>query len=273
MGERSIDVFIDETGHPGMSTKHIEDRERYFALTALICLSRQTARTEAAIETIVADTFPSMQSNEILIRSVEIRNRRFPFGNLSAHDLHEFTERVYATILEYPKRYQILSVVIDKYEHGRRYVKPEDPYHLAFEFMLERLSYMSQTHDLERANVHIAPRGYKGREAPDRRLKAYENAVMRMGTDYVSASTLKAVASPSIFVRPIESRMIQLADLFSYNIWHAIRYTKPSYSYFIRTLPLLYRHRRSKQVMGSGLKMFPESLANMWAKKIPSGLR
>lgn len=184
--------------------------------------------------------------------SSKIRRREGPFGHLWLNDdkKTQFYENINNIIIS--TDFNILASVIDKGKLSNKYIRPEEPYNLAFKFIIERfLKFLAKKNKI--GVMIIESRNLK----ENSELLTLYHSYMINGTNYVSASQLRKYIKGMFFVPKWDSKGksytgVELADLCAYPLgtWYLGRKTKA-------TEIISQKLLNYPEYKGYGLKIFP----------------
>jgi hypothetical protein len=203
-------LFVDEVGHASMKASE-HPNERYLSLTGVIMrLQHEQESFGPALDALKNRIF---STREIVLHRTEIVYRRKPFDCLEDETLRsDFDNGVLELIAN--ASYRVVTVVIDKMEHKRRYlVWQAYPYHYCMTALLERYVLWLQSAD-SRGDVMAESRGKKDNK---KLVESYARLYQR-GTDYVSAKMFQQrLTTKELKIREKTANVagLQLADLIA----------------------------------------------------------
>ena len=151
-----------------------------------------------AVEQFKARYFDSHPDDPVILHRKELVNKKPPFAALNDPAVEaEFNRDMLQLLADLD--YVVITAVIDKLEHQRRYaVWRFDPYHYCLTVLVERYVYWLQARNGQ-GDVLAESRG--GKE--DRRLKDSFERLYESGTDYVK---------PELFARWLTSRQLKVKN-------------------------------------------------------------
>lgn len=186
----------------------------------------------------------------VCFHSREIRKNQYPFDNI---EHSSFKEDIANMIRDIPSR--VISCTIDKELLCNKYVNAFHPYHLAIEFILERLC-NRLNHTNQYGVIMLESRGYK----EDKFVLKHIVEVIENGSSknppshfrnlkgaYFNPKWWKGVENKASFV------ILELADLISYPIYKFVKNGTEDRAFKIIKSKLL----RNPVIEGWGLKIFP----------------
>jgi len=257
-----VHFYLDESGNPFLSLRTIQAGHRFFVLLA-ICVSPEVARDiELAVTEIAGLYSPSLPVGEVYIKSTRIRQKEYPFDQLEPQRLKSFTDDIYDILFAFQQETTLFAFIMDKQAHLDLYgIAARDPYLVAYTQLLERFAiFLGRRTQLIPASVYLDARDWKHHGKQDVRLQRLHTILQQVGSFYIDSRQFGRFTPEPHFIDSRASRLIQLADLCAYNLYHAWCYQKPDYPYFKIILPLFDKRPGTKQILGCGIKLFPESL-------------
>ena len=144
-----------------------------------------------------------------------MNKRPAPFDLLKNNDLRrQFDDLILSLIVNHP--YRVITAVIDKQEHKRRYaVWRFQPYHYCMTVILERYVRWLESTQLQAAgDVMAESRGKK----ENKQLEESYKRIYKYGTDFVHTRLFQRwLSSGEIKIRPKSDNVsgLQLADLIA----------------------------------------------------------
>lgn len=133
-------LYIDEVGNSDLGASN-NPNHRYLSLTGVI-FELDYVRTIVfpAVETLKEEFFESHPDDPLILHRKELVNKRHPFHLLRIPQVEQqFNNRLLALLRNLD--YIVITTVIDKLEHERRYsVWRYDPYHYCLAVLVERYS-------------------------------------------------------------------------------------------------------------------------------------
>lgn len=203
-------LFIDEVGHANMkSAEH--PNERYLSLTGVIMkIGYESADFAESLKKLKHDIFGT---TDIVLHRTDIVYKRPPFEALRDNDVEARFNRSALDLIA-NSSYRVITVVIDKFEHKRRYlVWQAYPYHYCMMAMLERYAlWLRQAGAV--GDVMAESRGKK----ENKMLSESYTRLYEKGTEYVSARTFQSSLSTKelkIREKLANTPGLQLADLIA----------------------------------------------------------
>jgi len=208
-------LYIDESGDHTHYLTSKEPAKIYLGITGVI-IEQEYYRTtfHPQLESLKQKHFPHSPDEPVILHRKDIINRSGSFWRL--RDLERdalFTEDLLKFLKE--QRYCIITVVVDKNSHVRRYGKSAyNPYHYCLMVMMERYCGYLSFHNAK-GDVMVESRG----QAEDRLLKAAYKNIYDNGTDYRDSEFFQGtLTSHEIKLKPKSKNILglQIADLIAY---------------------------------------------------------
>lgn len=238
-------VFVDESGDHGL--KSIDPNYPMFVLA--FCIFRKTEYATTLVSELKHFKFKHFGHDQVILHETDIRKDRGDFSILKTREkkeafLNELSDIVEAT------PFTFVATAVLKEKLLARYVKPDNPYHVALGFGLERVFFYLQSIGETGAKTHIVVE--KRGKQEDEELELEFRRVCD-GNNY------QGVALPFEIVfadKKSNSAGLQMADLLARPVGMKIlRPEQPNRAYDIIERKF-YRNERG-QYKGCGLKCFP----------------
>lgn len=212
-------MYIDEVGNSDMGAS-ADPNHRYLSLTGVIFeLDYVDQVVFPGVEDLKRRYFGSHPDDPVVLHRKELVNKKPPFEALrDAATEAAFNTELLGLIRDF--EYVVITAVIDKLEHQRRYtVWRFDPYHYCLTVLVER--YVMWLKDLNAVgDVMAESRG--GKE--DRRLKDSFERVYLKGSDYMKPELFAAhLTSHQLKVKSKSNNIagLQIADLIAHPSFRA----------------------------------------------------
>jgi hypothetical protein len=174
-------MYVDEVGNSDLGASN-NPNHRYLSLTGVIIELDHVERVvHPELEALKARYFSSHPDDPVILHRKELVNQAPPFAALKDPAVQaRFDADILALLLR--SDYTVITAVIDKLEHHRRYtVWRFDPYHYCLTAVVER--FVSWLKDKgSTGDVMAESRG--GKE--DRRLKDSFERLVEQGSEYVT---------------------------------------------------------------------------------------
>lgn len=128
-------VFIDESGSPSMGKIDPD----FPLLVLAFMIVRKDEYVQQVVPAVQAFKFQHFGHDQVILHEREIRRDFGSFAFLKTRALKQaFLDELTAIVEKVP--FHLVSVVIRKDLLQKRYTQPENPYHLALQYGLERIS-------------------------------------------------------------------------------------------------------------------------------------
>lgn len=238
-------VYVDESGDHGLAS--IDEHYPVFVLA--YCIFEKATYTREVVPAVQSLKFAHFGHDLIILHEREIRKAKPPFEFLvNAQRRDRFLSDLSTLIEEAP--FTLIATCIDKRELTRRYVYPDNPYHLALAYGLERLWMFLCERGQQDARTHVI---FERRGRNEDRDLELEFRQVCAGKNYAGDTFPFEI----IFAdKRTNSSGLQFADMVARPIGrHVIDPEQPN-----RAFDSLWSkfHRRSDgTVEGCGLKCFP----------------
>ena len=266
MGRRAFThrMYVDEVGNHHMENLQTvtDPNHRFLSLTGLIFeLDHVRDFVAPQLEALKQKHFDSHPDHPVVLHRKEIVNKNFPFDALRDAKIGAaFDDDILALIRN--ATFTVLTVVIDKVAHAKRYkVFAEHPYHYCTDVLLERYAQWLEENKCT-GDLIFEHRGTK----ENRELRTAIGRVFSRGTSYVTAKTFKAhVVAPVNFATKSQNIAgLQLADLIAHPAFMALRKARrpsdptpsPFANRIINLIVPKYR-TRNETIEGCGRKWLP----------------
>lgn len=245
-------VFVDESGDHNLEIIN----PQYPVFVLALCVFKKSDYVSVICPRIQEFKLRWFGHDHVVLHEREIRKDLPPFGFLKTPDMkRQFQSELSDIIRDAPMT--IIPTVIKKQNLKQRYTDPENPYHLALLFCIERLSAFLQVHNQDTRLTHLMfeQRGGKvGGGEEDKTLELEFRRIMA-GRHYLAS---KGFDGMDILIVPkaCNSIGLQLADLVARPIGiKKMRPTQENRAFdIIRTKFMSGNHYISTHV---GLKSFP----------------
>jgi hypothetical protein len=242
-------VYVDESGDHSLVS--IDPEYPVFVLA--FCIFHKRHYAEAVVPALTAFKFKHFGHDMLVLHEHDIRKEKNGFHFDNRAEKEAFMAEL-GDIIE-AHNFIVISVAIDKVDLAKRYQNPDNPYHIALMFCLERLYYFlrEKGHDEHLTHVVVENRGKREDDELElefRRLCAGNNGVGKvLPFELVFAD--KKTNSPGL----------QLADLVARPIGlQVIRPEQENRAFEVLAKKLYSRNGREgagSGYEGYGLKCFP----------------
>lgn len=238
-------VFVDESGDHGLKT--IDSNYPMFVLA--FCIFRKTEYANTLVPELKHFKFKHFGHDQVILHETDIRKDRGDFVVLKTREKKEAFLNELSDIVE-AKPFTFVATAIQKEALLARYSNPENPYHVALGFGLERVFFYLRSIGATGAKTHIVVEKRGKQEDADLEL---EFRRVCAGNNYLR----KELPFEIIFAdKKSNSAGLQMADLIARPVGMKIlRPDQPNRAYEIIERKF-YRNGRG-QFDGWGLKRFP----------------
>ncbi|MBW9275201.1 MAG: DUF3800 domain-containing protein, partial [Candidatus Thiodiazotropha sp. (ex. Lucinisca nassula)] len=143
-------VFVDESGDHGLDT--IDPSYPVFVLA--FCIFKKRDYIEHLVPAIQEFKFRHFGHDQVILHEVDMRKDRGDFTFLKTRERKEtFMQELSAIVETTP--FTLITTVIRKEDYKQRYHFPDNPYHVALGFGLERIFYFLRSHACHTARTHV----------------------------------------------------------------------------------------------------------------------
>lgn len=237
-------VFVDESGDHGLES--IDPNYPVFVLA--FCLFNKDCYAKQVVPEILKFKFKHFGHDQVILHEHDIRKSRPPFHILQNREIREpFLKDLNAVIEK--SDFSLIASAIRKDRLNRQYSHPENPYHIAMGFGLERIFLYLKSLGCSRGTTPILFEKRGNKEDKDLELE-FHRICARNATGSRLPFDIILVDKKS------NSAGLQLADLIVRPIGRKI--LKPGQSN--RAYDIVekkFRRDPKGEIHGWGLKMFP----------------
>ncbi len=202
-------VFVDESGDHNLEIIN----PQYPVFVLAFCVFKKGDYISLICPRIQEFKFKWFGHDTVILHEREIRKDKFPFDFLKSPALKgEFQDDLTSIILESPMT--IIPTVIRKEKLKSKYSDPDNPYHLALLFCMERLSALLDVKNQSGKLTHIIfeQRGGKTGGGEEDRILELEFRRILAGKHYLASSGFTGMEI-QIISKACNSIGLQLADL------------------------------------------------------------
>ncbi|GAB4167294.1 MAG: DUF3800 domain-containing protein [Geothermobacteraceae bacterium] len=149
-------VYVDESGDHGL--KSIDPNYPVFVLA--FCIFKKTEYTDRLVPALQRFKFEHFGHDQVILHETDIRKDRGDFAFLKTPERKSsFLGALTRIVADTP--FTLICSVILKEPYRRRYANPDNPYHVALGFGLERVFYYlrSQGDAAQRTHIIVERRG------------------------------------------------------------------------------------------------------------------
>jgi len=235
-------LYIDETG--------TQNDKEHFVLGGAIVHENDWKSINQGItnlkseyfQTVYADLKGLRRSNHPFIDSGQkIKNH---FYGLPKETLQQFRDRLFTIILN--EKITYLAAIVNKKKHREKYINPDDPYVLSYEFLVERFDKYLVSKDstgiihIEHSNTNLK-----------KQLERAHDGFVRNGTGF---QKINNIIESCHFVYGPKNNFVQIADLFINAV--SVKFNNNNSVLFDKYAPFIYSNE-NKCIDGYGIKYFP----------------
>lgn len=243
-------VFVDESGDHNLQIVNQE----YPVFVLAFCVFRKVDYINIVCPRIQEFKIRWFGHDACVLHEREIRKDMPPFGFLKSREIKEsFLSQLTAIIQDTPMT--IIPTIIHKDRHKKRYSDPDNPYHLALLFCMERLSRFLDARQQNGKLTHIIfeQRGGKAGGGDEDRTLELEFRRIMDGKHYLAHHGFAGMEM-EIIPKASNSIGLQLADLVARPIGiHCMRPDQANRSFDI----IKTKFMGSEFYPFSGMKRFP----------------
>ena len=244
-------IFVDESGDHSLES--IDPEYPVFVLD--FCIFRKEHYTTAVVPRVQEFKFRHFGHDLVVLHEHDIRRQKPPFVFLKSQGKREaFMEELTRLVDE--AEFTIVASVIDKESHVELYTYPDNPYHVALLFCMERARNLLREQEQHENITHIVVEKRGKRE--DRELELEFRRIRDGGI--VSSGLKPRSPMPNFEIvfadKRINSTGLQLADLTARPIGRRVLDQQSTRPWKVIEKKLL-RGSVSDWYGGHGLKIFP----------------
>ena len=142
--------YVDESGDHGLKT--IDPHYPVFVL--VFCIFKKDEYINTTMPLLKTFKFKHFGHDQTILHETDIRKDRGNFAFLKSKTIKEaFLEELTDIVQKSP--FVLISTVIKKELYRLRYSKPENPYHVALRYGMERVFYYLSEQQADFGNTHI----------------------------------------------------------------------------------------------------------------------
>lgn len=208
-------LYLDESGHSNIKNPLKFPEGDFFVLGGVIVKEENYHTCNEEFRKFKRTNFPKLVA-DLPIHAVELNNighssnNRYD-GHLTPAEGKELLKRIYDFINGC--KIEVIVVVIDNIALRKQYVRPENPYVLAYEFLLEKFAKIVEGRDDVHNQIGLVNLAQSS-EKLHQNLKLVHKHAKTHGTTYVKDYTK---ILPMLNIEPMESSSYyEIADLVCY---------------------------------------------------------
>ncbi len=242
-------VYVDESGDHSLTSINPE----YPVFVLAFCIFHKKHYVEAVVPALTRFKFKHFGHDMQILHEHDIRKEKNGFNFANRQARHDFMGELGAIIAEH--NFIIISVAIDKTNLAKQYQAPDNPYHIALKFCLERLYYFLKEKQQQNVTTHVVVENRGKKEDSELELE------FRRMRDGNNAHQLVLPFEIVFADKKTNSIGLQLADLVARPIGlRVIRPTQENKAFEVLEKKLYSKHGREgagSGYRGYGLKCFP----------------
>ena len=149
-GHSDYIVFVDESGDHGL--RSIDADYPIFVLA--FCIFRKSDYIERLVPALQRFKFEHFGHDQVILHETDIRKDRGAFSFLKSREMKEaFLDELSRIVSN--TNFTLIVSVIRKEAYRRRYANPDNPYHVALGFGLERVFYFLRSQNAVTTRTHV----------------------------------------------------------------------------------------------------------------------
>ncbi len=242
-------VYVDESGDHSLT--HINAEYPVFVLA--FCIFHKRHYSEAVVPAITDFKFRHFGHDMQILHETDIRKERNGFNFKNRDGKYAFMAALGDLIEQH--NFILISVVIDKQRLAEKYQIPDNPYHIALKFCLERLFYFLKEKSQQDCITHVVVENRGKKEDDELELE------FRRVCDGANAHGQNLPFELIFADKKTNSPGLQLADLVARPIGiHFLRPDQENRAFNVLEKKLYSRNGRKgagSGYEGYGLKCFP----------------
>lgn len=237
-------VYVDESGDHSLTS--IDPEYPVFVLS--FCIFQKERYCKEVAPAVRALKFDLFGHDMVVLHEMDIRRKKGAFATLGKEAREKFMTDLTGVIDA--ASFTMLAVVIDKAKLRVRYTRPDHPYHLAFQFGLERLNRFLAAHGQGDRTTHVVCEARGPKEDAELELE------FRRIRDGANFQNQRLPLELVVAHKQTNSEGLQLADLTARPIGLSVIRPGQANRAFDVLDKKFFRDGRGVK-MGMGLKVFP----------------
>ena len=238
-------IYVDESGDHGLAT--VDPNYPVFVLA--FCIFHKADYANIVVPAIKNFKFMHFGHDNVILHEIDIRRDRKEFSflktrELKKHFINNLTELVDAM------PFTLICSVIDKYSLKNRYTLPDNPYHIALAFGLERIFRFLRAKNQDKKTTHIIVENRGRRE--DKELKREFIRITEGANNFEHELPFEIIFAD----KKTNSSGLQLADLIARPMGLSVLRPQQENRAFNILKEKFYRDATGNWA-GWGLKQFP----------------
>lgn len=236
-------VYVDESGDHGL--QNIDENYPIFVLA--FCIFKKSEYQGAVVNALQNFKFRHFGHDQVILHETDIRRDRGDFSFLKTRELKAaFLNELTDIIVQAP--FTLVCTAIKKIPYRQRYNAPDNPYHVALGYGLERVFYFLRERQAHNAKTHVVVE--KRGKVEDNELELEFRRICD-GGNYERAELPFEVVFAD---KRSNSAGLQLADLVARPVGLHLLRPEQANRAFEALRPKFYGGAR---ITGRGLKCFP----------------
>lgn len=143
-------VFVDESGDHGLETIDMG----YPVFVLAFCIFRKVDYTGVLVPALQNFKFKHFGHDQVILHEIDIRRDRGDFSFLKTREKKDtFLQELSNIVNEMP--FTLVATVIKKEPYKQRYHNPDNPYHVALGYGLERVFYYLRSNGGHEGKTHV----------------------------------------------------------------------------------------------------------------------
>lgn len=254
-------IFIDESGYAPNWEESIDEQPFYVLGAVVIPFDNYVTGCQKIRKEIEKLNLPN--ADRPLGLGFEIKARNVATGTGWWRRHQDIRDKVKNIMLSFPKENNgvAIVVVIDKKAHQERYFTPENPYHLALRFLLERLQHLlTELNDYGVAIFDLNQGQLKAISELESILRSEGSDILKWTWPFGLPFTFTLKVDRIVeFTYGVSHNSIGLniADFFATMTYHYHKNGRSHAESWSLIEQSLYRCSDSNTVVGYGYKLFP----------------
>lgn len=237
-------VYVDESGDHSLDP--INPLFPFFVLS--FCIFEKQEYAQQVVPRMKELKFKTFGHDLVILHEREIRKREGPFSRFDRESRENFLEELSQIINDV--HFTVIAVVIDKVRLVERYSTPNNPYHLAMEYGLERVNRFINEREDGSKDVYFI---FEARGRNEDRELQLEFLRVRDGANYFGKRLPFIIYFAS---KQVNSDGLQFADMTARPIGLSVMRPQQE-NRAMNILENKFYRNRYGEYRGFGLKVFP----------------
>ncbi len=208
-------MYLDESGHSRLDNPRIREQSNFFLLGGVIIREEYYQQVNKQFLDFKNSTYPKEIAN-IPIHAVDLNNvsssSKNPYrGKITDKEGKKLLESTYEFISTLP--IEAIAIIIDNHRLKEKYRRPDNPYLLAYEFIIEKFHKIISGRDETQNQFGVVNVAEVSNKLSNNLIRIHER-VMKCGTDYVKNYSR---IFNQLNIEPTNNNaMYEIADLICY---------------------------------------------------------